>query len=136
TRGSATLRQLYLSGSFEDALGMPLEQAEREWHTFLRTRVDLPPEARALARARFERPRIFGQICPHRIATLRTELSGDLAAGDDEGAIRSCHRILTLDAGQSDVRASLAEALAFRGRFGEVDREIARLVGPPAAASP
>ncbi|MGE3635970.1 MAG: hypothetical protein AB7P00_39045, partial [Sandaracinaceae bacterium] len=67
TEGSASVRRLYLYG-WDEALGRPLEEAEADWRRFLAEQVDLPPEARALARARFEAPGIFGQICPHAIA--------------------------------------------------------------------
>ncbi|MCC6877114.1 MAG: hypothetical protein IT378_22610 [Sandaracinaceae bacterium] len=135
TRGAASVRRLYSSGGLEEALGTSLEEAEREWHAYLRT-VDLPPEALALARARFERPGIFGQICPHAIANRSRELAADLSAGADARAIETCHAILELDPGQASVRASLASAHARRGELAAARREVAALVGPPSAAGP
>lgn len=136
TLGTAAVRRLYLTGDWEEALGQPLEEAEAQWHEYLREEVDLPDEARALARARFEQPGIFGQICPHAIANLRVELAGDLAAGDDEGAVGRCREILDLDEGQTGTRTSLAGALARLDRQEEAAEELARLVGPPSAAMP
>ena len=136
TEGNQVVRQLYLTGDFEEALGRPLSEAEADWHQFLREEVDLPEEARALAQARFERPGIFGSVCPHAIANLRVALGGDLAAGDDEGAVGRCQEILELDEGQASTRAALVGALARLGREQDADAELARLVGPPSASSP
>ncbi len=135
TRGNAAVRRLYQSGSYEDALSMPLADAEAEWRAFLET-VPLPPQAIAMARLRFERPAIFGQICPHAIASLEGELGAALGSGDDARAIERCDAILALDEGQAQVRSLRAGALARRGRLEEAEAELRTLVGPPAAATP
>lgn len=136
TEGAIAVRRLYLRGDFDAALGRPLEEAEARWHAFLRREVELPAEALALARLRFERPGIFGSICPHAIANLRAELAADLAAGDDSAAVERCREVLAMDAGQAGTRAVLAGALARLGRDAEAQAELDRLIGPPAAAAP
>lgn len=135
TRGSASVRRLYQDG-WDEALGEPIADAEADWHRFLREEVELPEEARALAQARFERPGIWGQICPHRIANLRAELAGDLAAGDEEAAAGTCREILDLDAGQAAIRAALVGVLARSGDISAAEAELAQVVGPPSAARP
>jgi len=136
TRGRDVVRRLYLAGNFEDALGEPLEEVEAEWHAFLRGEVELPPEALALAQARFERPGIFGSICPHVIANLRQDLGADLAAGDDPAAVERCEAILALDEGQAGTRALYVGALARLERDTAAQEQLDVLVGPPAAAGP
>jgi hypothetical protein len=136
TEGSAAIRTLYLTGDFEEALGRPLADAERDWHRFLREEVELTDQARALARLRFEQPGIFGRICPHRIANLEDELAADLSAGDDRAALRTCESILELDDGQAGTRTLLVGTLARIGQSERADRELALLVGPPSAAPP
>ena len=136
TEGTDVVRRLYLSGDWEQALGRPLAEAEVDWHRFLREEVELPEEARALAQARFERPGIFGSICPHAIANLRTELGGALAAGDDAGASERCRSILSLDEGQAYTRAMWVGALARLGQIDHAERELDRLIGPPSASLP
>ncbi|HJL17625.1 MAG TPA: hypothetical protein RMH99_18320 [Sandaracinaceae bacterium LLY-WYZ-13_1] len=136
TQGSDVVRRLYLSSDWEEALGRPVEEAEAEWHAFLREDVALPREARALARLRFERPGIFGQICPHRIANLQDELGADLSAGDDVAAARTCRAILELDEGQASTRATLVGTLARLGRRDAARDQLETLVGPPSAARP
>ena len=136
TEGSAAIRTLYLTGDFEEALGRPLADAERDWHRFLREEVELTDEARALARLRFEQPGIFGRICPHTIANLEDELAADLSAGDDRAALRTCESILELDEGQAGTRTLLVGTLARIGQRERADHELALLVGPPSAAPP
>lgn len=136
TEGNAAVRTLYTTGDFEAALGRPVEEAERDWHRFLREEVELPEQARALARLRFERPGIFGQICPHTIANMQVELAADLAAGDDRATIRTCGAILELDDGQAGARAVLVGALARAGDAERATTELDHLIGPPAAAPP
>lgn len=136
TEGSRAIRTLYRTGNFAQALGRPLAEAERDWHRFLREEVDLPEEARALARLRFEQPGIFGQICPHRVANLRDMLGADLAAGDDRAAQRTCESILALDEGQAGIRALLIGTLARMGQSERAQAELASLIGPPSAAPP
>lgn len=135
TRGRGSVRRLYMDG-WEAALDRPLGEAEEDWRRFLEEEVALPPEARALAQARFERPGIFGQICPHRVANLREELGADLAAGDLDAAEGTCREILSLDEGQAGTRAALVSATARRGDLEEAREQLARLEGPPSAALP
>ncbi|MBN8610394.1 MAG: hypothetical protein J0L92_07420 [Deltaproteobacteria bacterium] len=135
TRGNEAVRRLYRTGSYEEALGMPLSDAEAEWREFLTT-VPLPPHAIAMARLRFERPAIFGQICPHAIASLEADLGIALAGGDDTRALERCDRILALDEGQAGVRSVRVGVLGRAARFEEAEAELAHLVGPPSAATP
>lgn len=137
TEGSRAVRRLYLGGEFAAGLdGRPLAEAERDWHAFLREEVELPEEALAMARVRFERPGIFGSICPHAIANLRSELGADLAAGDDAEAVTRCRAILAMDPGQASTRATLVGALARLGRDDAAGEELAALIGPPTAGAP
>jgi hypothetical protein len=135
TRGNEAVRRLYRTGSYEEALGMPLSDAEAEWRAFLTT-VPLPPHAIAMARLRFERPAILGQICPHAIASLEADLGIALAGGDDARALERCDRILALDGGQAGIRSVRVGVLGRAARFEEAEAELAHLVGPPSAATP
>lgn len=135
TRGNEAVRRLYRTGSYEEALGMPLAEAEGQWRAFLET-VPLPPHAIPMARLRFERPAIFGQICPHAIAQLEEDLGIALVAGDDARAIERCEAILALDEGQASIRAVRVGGLGRAGRFEDAEAELAHLVGPPSAATP
>lgn len=136
SKGSAAVRTLYQSGDWERALGQPLNRAEAAWRRYLREEVPLPPEALALAARRFERPGLFAQVCPHRVAHLSERLRGDLGAGDDDAAVRTCQTLLGIDPGLASVRSRLVGVLARSGRLEQAEAELARLAGPPAAAQP
>jgi hypothetical protein len=136
TRGARTVRRVYLSGDYEEALGMPLDEAEREWRAWLEANVALPPEALAMAEARFERSAIFSQVCPHTVATLMESISADMSAGDEVQAVRDCERVLEIDPNDTIARAWLAVALARSGELDGARRELDRLVGPPSASRP
>jgi tetratricopeptide (TPR) repeat protein len=114
---------------------MPVADAEREWRAFLST-VELPPEGLALAQLRFRRGAIFSQVCPHAVAALMSELGGALASGDDEGALETCARILSIDHGDAVTRARRAAVLARAGSIDEAEAELASLEGasPPILA--
>ncbi len=123
TRGAPAVLRLYRGGSYEEALGEPLAQAEDEWRAFLRT-VPLPPEAVPLARLRFARSAIFSQVCPHAIAALEGALETDEDAGDDHGALEACDQILTIDPGYLTITAHRIGALARLGRLDEARAQL------------
>jgi tetratricopeptide (TPR) repeat protein len=133
-RGAAAVRALYRSGEYGEVLGMSLAEAEREWRAWLTSQVELRPEALALAEARFERPAIFAQVCPHRVARLMEIVEDEMAAGDELRAIETCEKILEIDPRDATARARLAVALAREGDFERARRELDRLAGPPSAA--
>lgn len=123
TRGSHAVRVLYRTGSYEEALGEPLAQAEEEWHAFLRT-VPLPPQAIPLARLRFARSAIFSQVCPHAIAALEASLETDEESGDDRGALEACDGIMAIDPGYLNITPHRIGALARLGRLDEARRAL------------
>lgn len=135
-RGAAALRRLYTSGDYEETLGRPIEEAEREWRAWLRREVELPPAALAMAEARFERPAIFSQVCPHRVAALMDTLADEMAAGDETHAVQTCEQVLDIDPRDTTARAWLAVALARSGELDRARRELDRLIGPPSASRP
>jgi tetratricopeptide (TPR) repeat protein len=136
TRGPAVIRRLYRTGDFEEALEVPVHEAEAEWRAWLTREIVLPPEALAMAEARFERPAIFSQVCPHRVAALMGTVADEMAAGDESNAVRTCEEILEIDPHDTSARAWLAVALARAGHDDRAREALARLVGPPSASRP
>ena len=129
TRGAEALRRLYRTGDW-GTLGAPLGELEAEWHAFLDGR-PLPEGALELARLRFHRASIFARVCPHRVAALRAELAGDLAAGDDPAARETCGEILRIEPNEIGARATLAGVLARQGELPEAAEQLAALEGAP-----
>lgn len=127
TRGAAIVRRLYLTGSYEEALGEPLGPVEDAWRAYLET-VPVPDDALERARLRFERPAIFSQVCPHAVAALGDELAEALASGNEEEALAHCDAILEIDEGDARVMAQRVAILASRGRVDEAEEALSALL--------
>lgn len=69
TRGAEVLRAWYGGGSIEALMGEPWDAIERDFEAWLRTQ-SLPPEALAYAKAKFDRPSVWGRRCPHVVDAL------------------------------------------------------------------
>lgn len=69
-RGPAALAEAYRRGTFELPDGPPLDALIADWRAFVEAEA-LPDGALEHARARFDRPAIFGRACAHEIAALR-----------------------------------------------------------------
>ena len=130
--GPGAVRSAYRGGSFEQATGKSLSELEAEWHEHL-DQVALPTSALALARVRFSQSSIFSAVCPHRVAALKEQLAGDLSAGDDRGAARTCGELLDIDPHDDLTRADLVGALVRRGQDELADRELRTLGEEPVA---
>ncbi len=135
TRGKRTVREIYRQGDVVAVLGRPWSALEAEWRRAL-SRVPLPEHAQALAQARFERPGVFSQVCPHTVERLEAELSGALASGDIQRAVSTCRTVLDIDPNDTGTRALLVDTLARTGDSRGAQAELARLVGPPSAPGP
>lgn len=128
--GSEKLRQAYHDGDFGGPVGKTLEELDAEWQAVLDEQV-LPEGTLELAKLHFDRPSIFETTCPHRLAALKGELGGDLAAGDDRRAQATCEEILSIDPGSATTRAALVGALARDGQQDVAVEQLTLLEGAP-----
>jgi len=90
--GIEKYKKVYGSGDFS-AYGKPLGELIAEWEAFLET-VPTPPEAAAIAEARFDAPSIFGAVarfdapsifgavCARKVAALKEKAFANYAAGN------------------------------------------------------
>ncbi len=108
------VRAWYGGAPFEQAFAMSFADAETAW---LRALDDapLPPKALAVAKARFDRPAIWGRECPHVVEKLRDEAEecrddGDLATADDK-----LQKLLKLDEVDPAARIERAKLAIRRG---------------------
>jgi hypothetical protein len=67
--GSGPLRAWYGGAPVETALGRPWSTLEREFGEWLGSQ-PLPDEALAYAKAKFDRPSVWGRTCPHVVDAL------------------------------------------------------------------
>jgi tetratricopeptide (TPR) repeat protein len=88
-----------------------LDELETQWHAYLEG-VPVTPHERGVAEVELARPSIFSAVCPHELAKLRVDLSGDKAARDDARTIETCRAILEIDEHEPRAHAALVGALA------------------------
>jgi len=106
TRGMGALLEAYRHGSIEG-----LDELEAQWHAYLEE-VPVTAHERGVAEVELARPSIFSAVCPHELAKLRADLSGDTAARDDARTVETCRAILDIDAHEPRAHAALVGALA------------------------
>jgi tetratricopeptide (TPR) repeat protein len=126
--GRARFREAYRLGSVEAAYGRPLGALVREWNEFL-DGVAVSPDEVEVARHRFDRPSVFGQVCAREIARLSREAERAAAAGDTRRAIRALESICRDDPQNPLQEAGLFEMLVRGGRAGRARALGARLTG-------
>jgi hypothetical protein len=67
--GPATVRAWYGGGSIEALTGQSWDALQKQFETWLAGQ-SMPPEAVAYAKAKFERPSVWGRKCPHAVDAL------------------------------------------------------------------
>jgi len=108
------VRAWYAGTKFPAAFGRSFDEAEARWRATLDA-VPLPPEALAVAKARFDRPAIWGRSCPHVVERIRDDAEkckeeGDLAKADD-----LFQALLRLDVADPSARLERARIAGSRG---------------------
>jgi tetratricopeptide (TPR) repeat protein len=121
--GAEALRGWYAGRPIEAvAAGRSLSALDREFRADL-AKIQLRPELLAMAKARFDRPSIFGRVCPRRIDRDLALAEARLGSGDTRGAREALQALLELD--RQNTRARLGLALC-DVREGALDAAIAR----------
>ncbi len=105
---AAEVRAWYSGGEFAKVFGVSFAEAEREFVASLDA-VPLPPETLAVAKARFDRPGIWGRRCPHVVERLRDDAEVCRDHGDLDGAERAFRELLGLDVADPSARMELAK---------------------------
>jgi tetratricopeptide (TPR) repeat protein len=121
--GAAVVRDWYSGRPLESLTGgKSLAALDREFRADLQ-RLELRPELLAMAKARFDRPSIFGRICPRRIDRDLGMAEARLAAGDTVGAREALRELLEIDDRNPRARLDLAQCDV---REGDLNAAIAR----------
>lgn len=118
TRGTDAFLRDYHNGSIED-----LDALETEWRAYL-SEVPITDHERGIAEVALARSSIFTSVCPHRLAQLRADLAGDVAARDDARTIETCRAIVRIEENEPEAHASLVGALARTGNEAEARAEL------------
>ena len=108
------VRAWYGGAPFESAFGLSFAAAEDAWLRSL-DEAPLPPETLAVAKARFDRPAIWGRRCPHVVEKLRDEAEECRDEGDYGRADDKLRTLLTLDEADPSARMERAKLASKRG---------------------
>lgn len=130
SRGMDAFLDAYRSGTIEG-----LNELETQWHHYLE-QVPVTLHERGVAEVELARPSIFSAVCPHELAKLRADLSGDAAARDDARTIETCRAILDIDENEAQARAALVGALARTGNGADALAELEVLQAAMRAPKP
>jgi tetratricopeptide (TPR) repeat protein len=123
TYGAEAVRGWYSGKPIEDvAKGKSLSALDHDFRAHL-SKIQLRPELLAMAKARFDRPSIFGRVCPRRIDRDLALAEARLGAGDIRGAREAYQQLLRVE--QDNTRARLGLALC-DVRDGALDSAIKR----------
>ncbi len=129
--GAAAVRGWY-SGTPLPALtgGKDLTALEGEWRASL-AKEALSAQSLEAARARFDRPAIFGRKCPHVVDRILGEAHGRLGQGDVGGARERFDRVLALDRAHFGARAGLGSCSIKASDDADARRRFEELAGDP-----
>jgi tetratricopeptide (TPR) repeat protein len=123
TYGATAVRDWYSGKRIEDVTGgKSLSALDNDFRAHL-AKIELRPALLAMAKARFDRPSIFGRVCPRRVDRDLALAEGRLNAGDILGAREAFHSLLKVE--QDNTRARLGLALC-DVREGSLDSAIKR----------
>jgi tetratricopeptide (TPR) repeat protein len=125
--GAEVLRGWYGGQDLDALTRLSWPALEKAWHEDLDGAV-LPEAARAVAKARFDRPAIFGRRCPHAIDACKGRADRARSAGDYEGALHAYDEVLALDPRDNGARVNIALTHLRMGRVDEGAAELDRLV--------
>lgn len=107
--GARALRDWYSGKPIEQASGgKSLAVLDGEFRASL-AKIQLQPELLAMARARFDRPSIFGRLCPRRVDRDLALAEARLGAGDVRGAREAYRSLLELEQDNTRARLGLAQ---------------------------
>lgn len=98
--GMSTVVRWYGGASLEQLTGRGWATLEHDWHAHLEA-IPLAPVALAQARARFDRPSVFGRRCPHDVDAMVAGAGSNLSSGHVDSALRGYEQALRLDRGNA-----------------------------------
>jgi len=123
THGADKVRAWYGGASLEGLLGEPWDSIEARFKKRL-GELTVAKEAAAVAKARFDRPSVFGRRCPHVVDALRRKADGCRDARQVEEALAGYAAVLAEDPRDPSARVSLAFV---ERRFGDAAKGRAAL---------
>jgi tetratricopeptide (TPR) repeat protein len=131
--GTATLRTWYGGAQLSDLTHAPWEVMEGEWRASL-AQIKIPEPAEAVARARFDRPALWGRRCPHTVDLFRKEAERSVEKGDYFQARRTYEELLQLDPRDDNARLAIAGCLLRRDEKQEARKLLSSILADESAS--
>jgi tetratricopeptide (TPR) repeat protein len=131
--GAATVRKWYQG----DALPKLTQASWADLEARFREHVEhisLPDAARAIAKARFDRPSVWGRKCPHAVDLYRKQAEEAGGRGDYIEAMRTYERLLGTDPHDEGAQFDLAGCFMRRGDTKEAQKRLSALAGDESAS--
>ena len=126
-RGAEAMAALYASGGSDTGGDWSLADELEAWAAFIDAE-HAQQRVLAMARARFDRPAIFGKTCAHEVAALRAEMDAASASGDLAQALDLADTILGHTPRDRAMKLHRAELLLRVSRTEEARAELRQLV--------
>lgn len=114
--GAAAIRDWYGGEPLPEITGAPWAELERRFHAAIDA-LPLTEAALAQAKARFDRPGIFGRRCPHVVDACRRRAEELKDAGDEQGVLEQLAVVRALDPNDPMVRVQVARSTVRRGEI-------------------
>jgi tetratricopeptide (TPR) repeat protein len=133
--GAAVVRAWYGGQALEALTQRSLEELELEFQSALAD-VTVSPEARAVAKARFDRPGVFARQCPHQVDKALAEAGAALGAFDRERARELYHDVLEMAPGEFWAVAGLGSCDVRDAKPDAAERRFTELLQPGAQGLP
>jgi tetratricopeptide (TPR) repeat protein len=96
--------------------------------------VKVPEAAQAVARARFDRPALWGRRCPHTVDLFRKEAERAVEKGDYFQARRTYEELLQLDPRDDNARLAIAGCLLRRDERQEARKLLGAILADESAS--
>jgi hypothetical protein len=114
--GAAAVRDWYGGKPLPAITGLSWSELETKFLGALDA-LPLSDAARSQAKARFDRPGIFGRRCPHVVDKCVRQADGLRSSGDEDGALDLYARVRELDPGDAMIRVMMARARIKKGEL-------------------
>jgi tetratricopeptide (TPR) repeat protein len=133
TYGAATLRSWYGGVELPVLTKISWQDLEAKWRAEL-SQIKLPEATEAIARARFDRPSVWGRKCPHTVDLFRREADRASERGDYIQARLRYEDLLRLDPRDDGARLSIASCLLRRGEIAEASKILSNVLADESAS--
>lgn len=135
THGVAVVKGWYGGTPLEQLVDKSLVELEHDFHAHL-DGIEISARARAVAKARFERPAVFGRRCPHQVDRLIGEAHRLLSRFDPALARQVFEDVLGMDPENFAAQAGLGVCAFREGNTVLAEQIYERLLDAPNVSEP